>query len=67
MSPFPAEQWTKSSRSADSDCVEVRRCRSSEVLIRDSKDPSGPVLTVSVESWARFVRYLRTGGGSSQS
>lgn len=42
----------------DNDCVEV--CvDGAVVLIRDSKNPSGPVLRVSAEAWARFIDSVR--------
>jgi hypothetical protein len=29
------------------------------VAVRDSKDPDGPVLTISPDDWARFLTRLR--------
>ena len=55
-------RWFKSSYSNDSggNCLEVAPCPHT-IHIRDSKNPDGPVLTVSDESWAAFVgRYART-------
>ncbi len=54
--------WRKSSYSMpDNDCVEV--CvDGGAVLIRDSKNPSGPVLRVSAEAWSGFVDTVRRGG-----
>jgi hypothetical protein len=40
-------------------CVEV--ALGSDVLVRDSKDPDGPVLSFSSESWGEFLRWLKTG------
>ena len=54
-------RWFKSSYSNDSggQCVEVAPCPHT-IHIRDSKNPDGPILTVSDESWAAFVgRYAR--------
>lgn len=48
--------WRKSSYSGgaeDGDCVEVSL--SSNALVRDSKDPSGGVLTFSSTAWKNFV------------
>jgi hypothetical protein len=49
-------RWQKSSRSQNlQTCVELSRPRG---LIRDSKDPDGPVLAVDV---AAFVRAIKRG------
>lgn len=55
-------EWRKSSYSeaSDNDCVEVR-VDGDAVLIRDSKDPEGPVLRVSAEAWRGFVDAVRRG------
>jgi hypothetical protein len=55
--------WRKSSYSeaSDNDCVEVR-VDGAAVLIRDSKNPAGPVLRVSAEAWSTFVDAVRRGG-----
>jgi hypothetical protein len=48
--------WTKSSRSTGNGaCVEVKSPAVEAVVVRDSKDPQGPVLTFSPEAWASFV------------
>ncbi len=49
--------WHKSSYSGDNggDCVEVARCPGTAVHIRDSKNPAGPILTVSPDSWLHFT------------
>lgn len=46
--------WAKSSFSGDGECVEV--AIPGAVLIRDSKDPSIPHLTVSAAAFSAFVR-----------
>ncbi|WP_037914315.1 DUF397 domain-containing protein [Actinacidiphila yeochonensis] len=50
--------WTKSSYSTNDggDCVEAATVPST-VLVRDSKDPEGPHLTVTVEAWTSFVAF----------
>ena len=55
--------WRKSSYSeaSDNECVEVR-IDGDAVLVRDSKDPAGPVLRVSREEWRRFVDAVRRSG-----
>lgn len=40
------------------DCIEVGTVRRT-VAVRDSKDPHGPALTVSPQSWLAFTRRLR--------
>ncbi|WP_037910555.1 DUF397 domain-containing protein [Actinacidiphila yeochonensis] len=48
--------WTKSSRSTGNGaCVEVKSPEVESVVVRDSKDPRGPVLTFSPDAWASFV------------
>lgn len=52
--------WRKASGSApDDDCVEVAKVGRS-VLIRDSKDPEGAVLSCTATEWARLVETVRT-------
>ncbi|MEV6239256.1 DUF397 domain-containing protein [Lentzea sp. NPDC051838] len=48
--------WRKSSYSGateDGDCVEVSL--SSDALVRDSKNPSGGVLTFGFSAWKKFL------------
>ncbi|MFF9489939.1 DUF397 domain-containing protein [Streptomyces sp. NPDC014676] len=54
--PDPA--WTKSSYSTDEgpDCVEVATA-SAHILVRDSKIPDGPHLTLTPTTWATFLPY----------
>ncbi|MGW2349728.1 DUF397 domain-containing protein [Actinacidiphila glaucinigra] len=53
----PKSAWFKSSYSSGEggECVEVAFAAGA-VHIRDSKERSGPVLTVTPEAWAGFVR-----------
>jgi hypothetical protein len=47
--------WRKSSRSgSQGNCVEVRIVDGG-VEVRDSKDPTGPVLTFTRAEWAAFL------------
>jgi hypothetical protein len=53
-------RWLKSSRSGTSNCVEVA-LHGALVLVRDSKDPLGPVLTFSRDEWDAFLAGARGG------
>lgn len=57
--PLGGAVWRKASYSGDTggNCVEVaaQPCR---VAVRDSKDPGGPVFTVSPDAFAAFVRAV---------
>lgn len=54
--------WRKSSFSSDSmNCVEFAPA-SDRVGLRDSKDPDGPSLWFSVESWRNFVATVAADG-----
>ncbi|WP_422737473.1 DUF397 domain-containing protein [Micromonospora sp. WMMD729] len=50
-------RWRTSTRSTDSggNCVEVADNLPGVVLVRDSKDRSGPVLTFSPSAWTDFL------------
>ncbi|WFB08957.1 DUF397 domain-containing protein [Streptomyces sp. LX-29] len=51
--------WFKSSHSGGGqDCIEVAT-EPAAVHIRDSKNRTGPTLTVSPAQWAAFVAYAR--------
>ena len=57
-----ARCWAKSSLSyATGDCVEVARLGAGGVAVRDSKDPSGPVLSFTAAEWAAFLGGVRGG------
>jgi hypothetical protein len=54
--------WMKSSRSTGNGaCVEVKSPAVESVVVRDSKDPQGPVLTFSPEAWSAFVDGVENG------
>ena len=60
-SAVPEERWFKSSRSAGNGaCVEVALLPQA-VVVRDSKDPRGPVLTFDPDAWREFIGSARTG------
>jgi hypothetical protein len=57
-------RWTKSSRSGgNGQCVECADL-GALVAVRDSKDPHGPVLTFTHESWQAFVEQIKNGQGT---
>ncbi len=57
--------WRKSSYSlANGDCVEVASPLVRSIAVRDSKDPQGPALSFSTESWSAFVTTVNDGARS---
>lgn len=55
MNPSDRTGWFKSSRSAENPaCVEVRFVPDA-IDVRDSKNPTGPVLTFPRAAWAKFL------------
>ncbi|WNI28401.1 DUF397 domain-containing protein [Streptomyces sp. ITFR-6] len=65
MTDNPSFQWVKSSYSGNGgSCVEWAPSSASAtgtVPLRDSKRPSGPVLTVPADAFASFVAGVKTG------
>jgi hypothetical protein len=51
---------TKSTKSTSGACVEVAR-DGDEILVRNSRDPAGPVLRVSREAWDAFRQGVADG------
>ncbi|MEV4257016.1 DUF397 domain-containing protein [Spirillospora sp. NPDC049652] len=53
--------WVKSSYSTNGgDCVEVTSL-DGVGLVRDSKDPDGPVIGVGPEAWAQLLHCIKLG------
>jgi hypothetical protein len=52
--------WRKSSHSGNNGCVEVLH-GDDRVAVRDSKDPSGPVLSFTPLEWRAFLAGVRDG------
>ena len=50
--------WVKSSYSSTGNCVEVAG-QPGQVLIRDTKDQSGQVLSLSATAWRRFTVQVK--------
>lgn len=54
--------WRKSSFSfSNGNCVEIKVPDGSTVLVRDSKDQSGPVLQFTAAEWNAFVQGAKAG------
>jgi hypothetical protein len=54
-------RWRKSSYSADTaNCVEVAEVPNGRA-VRDTKDPDGPTLLCTIESWRDFIVDVRQG------
>jgi hypothetical protein len=54
--------WQRSSYSGTSgNCVEVALNLPGLVAVRDSKDPDGPKLVVTVDEWRAFVAGVQAG------
>ena len=54
--------WKKSTRSNGSgDCVEVARLADGTQAVRDSKNPTGAVLTFPSGDWHAFIDIVKTG------
>ncbi|KAB1914329.1 DUF397 domain-containing protein [Micromonospora sp. AMSO31t] len=54
-------RWRKSTRSGSNGgaCVEVADNLPGVVGVRDSKDPAGPVLTFTPQTWRAFVVFAK--------
>ncbi|MET8247872.1 DUF397 domain-containing protein [Streptomyces sp. NPDC005202] len=60
---MPHFEFVKSSHSSgNGECVEVARNIPGTVAVRDSKDPDGPILTLSPVAWGWFTAYARRKG-----
>lgn len=53
-------QWRRSSRCGNNACVEVAEV-DGRILVRDSKNPDGPVLSFTVAEWRAFVDGVGVG------
>ena len=59
----PSPVWRKSSRSGcgNNNCVEIASLVDA-VLVRDSKDPDGPVMSFAQPDWQAFLSAVKHGG-----
>lgn len=53
-------EWQRSSYCAGGACVQVA-VEAGAVLVRDGKDPDGPVLTFTAAEWGAFVARVKAG------
>jgi hypothetical protein len=54
------EAWRTSTRSQDTNCVEVAY-RAGEVRVRDTKNREALVVTVAPEDWRAFIAGVKAG------
>ena len=54
----PSDQWL--GRCDTTNCVEIAR-EGDRIVMRDSKDPNGPVLTFTRELWEQFIQGVKDG------
>lgn len=52
--------WRRSSKCSANDCVEVA-FHEGQVVVRDSKDDQGPVLSFAADEWRSFLAAARAG------
>ena len=52
--------WRKSSHSSNNGCVEVAN-GDDRIAVRDSKDPTGPILLFTHHEWRAFLAGVRDG------
>jgi Domain of unknown function (DUF397) len=55
------DTWRRATGCVGGDCVEVRHTNA-RVEVRDSKNPTGAVLTFDPDAWMDFLAELRDGG-----
>ncbi|WP_326810848.1 DUF397 domain-containing protein [Streptomyces scopuliridis] len=58
---IPEENWRSSSYSQSNggECIEVADGIAHTVPVRDSKNPTGPILITSNASWTAFVAFAK--------
>ncbi|MFC6082825.1 DUF397 domain-containing protein [Sphaerisporangium aureirubrum] len=62
MTDLPGAPWRKSSYSGGgNNCVEVARNLPGVIGVRDSKNPTGPVLLFAPGEWSAFVNGVKNG------
>jgi hypothetical protein len=61
MSMIRDGQFRKAAGSETANCVEVAGQPEDGILVRDSKDSSGPVLAFEDGTWTRFLAGVKAG------
>ncbi|UXY27284.1 DUF397 domain-containing protein [Streptomyces sp. HUAS TT20] len=63
--PVGALEWSKSSYSSDQggDCIEIAEAPCATVAVRDSKNPTGPVVTLAPATFTAFLNWTATAAG----
>ena len=61
MSTSTELAWRKASASGNNGCVELAPLPDGGVAVRDSKDPSGPVLSFTRHEWVSFLDGMAKG------
>lgn len=61
VSDLSGAQWFKSSRSGSKDCVEVAFLDGDKISVRDSKNPTGPILVFTPSEWDAFTAGVTDG------
>ena len=61
----PPLRWHKSAASGSGNCVEVAATRE-RVLVRDTKDRNGPVLSFTAAEWSAFLAGVADGAFSHE-
>ncbi|MER8072746.1 DUF397 domain-containing protein [Streptomyces sp. NPDC094034] len=58
---IPEENWRSSSYSQSNggECIQVAHGIAHTVPIRDSKNPTGPILVTSHTSWTAFLPFVK--------
>lgn len=57
------QSWRRSSRSwGNGNCLEISAMSRNVIMIRDSKDPHGPILRVTPTQWDNFLDDIRCAG-----
>jgi hypothetical protein len=57
-----AARWHKSTRSgATGACLEITTHHPSTITLRDSKNPTGPTLTITPTAFTTFITAVKTG------
>ena len=57
-----AVRWIKSSMSnGATQCVETTSIKEGEILVRNSRDPEGPILAFTKAEWVAFIAGAKAG------